>query len=169
MVKMIGTQDFRNPEDIIPRMPEAWNELFMKEMLPKVEKLTASVRADVKAVQPGNAKLDAKSILREDGTADQMVKPTHITDKDIAALVKGYELTYKQGLGLVFVMDRLVKTQQTSCLYVVFFDIASRKVVHSERVCEKAAGAGFRNYWFGSIKRVVKDLDEHYKKAKAAK
>ena len=66
-------------------------------------------------------------------------------------------------------MDRLVKARKTACLYAVFFDIASRKVVYSERRCEKASGAGFRNYWFGPVKHVVKDLPDLYQKAKTAK
>ena len=85
------------------------------------------------------------------------------------ALVKAYDVRYKEGLGLVFIMDRLVKAQQTACLYVVFFDIASRKIMYSERRCEKAGGGGFRNYWFGPIKHVVKELPDMYKKAKISK
>ena len=34
MVKMIGTLDFRQPDQIFPEMLTEWNGLFMKEMLP---------------------------------------------------------------------------------------------------------------------------------------
>jgi len=54
-------------------------------------------------------------------------------------------------------------------VYVVFFDIGSRKILYFERRCEKAGGMGFRNYWFGPVKRAVKDLPSLYQKAKAAK
>ena len=168
-VKMIGTQDFREPDNIFPHMLESWNALFMKEMLPKLERMAPGLQTSTKTVQRGNAKLNAGCIVRQDGTEADNVKVSHITERDIAASVKAYDIKLKQGLGLVFIMDRLVKAQQTACLYVVFFDIASRKVVYSERRCEKARGAGFRNYWFGPVKRVVNDLPGLYQKAKADK
>jgi len=80
-----------------------------------------------------------------------------------------YKLTKDKGLGLVFIMDRLVKAQQTGCLYVVFFDIASRKVVRSERVCADAGGIGFRNYWFKPIKVAVEKLPKTYKQVASKK
>lgn len=168
-VKMIGTEDFRNPEDIFPSKPEAWNALFMKEMLPKLEKMAPGLRTDIGAVAKGNAKLTADCIERKDGTREETVTPSHITAQDIAKIVKGYSLEQKDGLGLVFIMDRLVKGQQTACLYVVFFDIGSRQVVYSQRECEKAQGAGFRNYWFGPVKRVVKNLPKAYQQARQGK
>lgn len=169
MVKMIGTDDFRVPEEIFPGYLDKWNALFMKEMLPKLEAMTNPVYTDTMAVEKPNHKATTSQIIREDGTKDEMVKPSHITEKNIADEVKGYEIKYKEGLGLVFVMDRLVKTQNTGCMYVVFFDVASRKVISSERMCTEARGAGFRNFWFNPIKEVVKKLPKMYKDAKAKK
>jgi hypothetical protein len=98
-----------------------------------------------------------------------LVKPSHITEQDIAATVRAYDIRYKEGLGLVFLMDRLVKAQQTACLYVVFFDIRSRKVLYSQRRCEKAGGIGFRNYWFAPVKHAVKVLPSLYQTARITK
>ena len=169
MVKMIGTQDFRQPSTIFPGMLEAWNGLFMREMLPSLEKMAKSVRSDLAAVGAKNAKATEKQIEHTDGTRDEMVKPSHITEADIAKMVKEYELKNDKGLGLVFIMDRLVKAQETGCMYVVFFDIPSRNVVHSERLCAGAGGMGFRNYWFRPVKDVVKHLPKMYKQIKAKK
>ena len=152
LVKMIGTQDFRQPENIFPQMLEEWNGLFMKEMLPQIEKMAPTAHTDLSAVQSRNAKATAKQIEREDGTKEEKVNTSHITEADIAKTIKSYKLKYDQGLGMVFIMDRLVKLQEQGCLYVVFFDIASRKVIISERFCSKAGGYGFRNYWFRPVK-----------------
>jgi hypothetical protein len=168
-VKMIGTADFLQPQNIFPTMLSTWNGLFMTEMLPQLEKMASPVRTDLKAVEAANQKATASQVEREDGTADEKVKPSHITDADIAKMVKDYDLKYKQGLGLVFIMDRLVKAQETGCLYVVYFDVASRKVVHSERVVAKAGGIGFRNFWFTPVKTAVKGLPKTYKQIKATK
>ena len=141
----------------------------MKEMLPELEKMAKSVRSDLQAVQDRNEKTSASQIERKDGSTEEMVKPTHITAADIADIIRSYKLENQNGLGLVFIMDRLVKTQETGCMHVVFFDVASRKVVLSERVCEKAGGIGFRNYWFRPIKGAVKQLPKLYKQAKSKK
>ncbi len=166
MCKMIGTTDFSQPSQIFPGMLVAWNGLFMKEMLPELEKMTKSVRTDLAAVEASNEKASEKQIQREDGSRDEMVTPTHIKEGDIADLVKSYKLKNTQGLGLVFVMDRLVKAQETGCLYAVFFDVSSRKVLSSQRFCEKAGGFGFRNFWFRPIKDTVKKLPPVYKQVK---
>ncbi len=92
--------------------------------------------------------------------------PTNISDADIAAAIRSYRLQTRSGLGLVFFMDRLVKRQETSCMYVVFFDIASRTIVSQERVCTDAGGGGIRNHWFGSIKETVKRLPDMYHDAR---
>ena len=166
-VKMIGTLDFRNPERIFPGMLTAWNGLFVKEMLPQLELMAGSVRTDLPAVQQANENAKARQIEYKDGSSSEMVSPTHLTEADIAAQVKSYKLENNHGLGLVFVMDRLVKAQETACLQVVFFDVASRKVIRSERVCHKAGGIGFRNYWFRPVKDTVKQLPNMYQNAKA--
>jgi hypothetical protein len=166
MTKMIGTTDFAQPGQIFPGMLVAWNALFMKEMLPELEKMAKSVRTDLAAVEASNEKANEKQIQREDGTRDEMVTPTHIKESDIADLVRSYKLKNSQGLGLVFVVDRLVKAQETGCLYVVFFDVSSRKVLSSQRFCEKAGGIGFRNYWFRPIKDTVKKLPKTYREVR---
>jgi hypothetical protein len=168
-VKLIGTMDFRQPEEIFPKMLDAWNALFMKEMLPQLEKMAGAVETDLKAVEALNEKAGASQIEHEDGTRHEKVDATHITEKDLAKAVNAYKLKHDQGLGLVFFMDRLVKAQETACLYVVFFDIASRKVVYSERVCSQAGGMGFRNFWFRPVKTAVTKLPKMYQTAKAGK
>ena len=168
-VKLIGTLDFQQPEQIFPGMLNAWNGLFMKEMLPELEKMAKSVRSDLAAVQPGNDKATGSQIERKDGTSDEMVKPSHITEAEIADIVKSYKMENQSGLGLVFIMDRLVKAQQVGCMYVVFFDVSTRKVISSERVVGKAGGIGFRNFWFSPVKVAVKQLPKMYKQASAPK
>lgn len=161
-VKMIGSEGFNQPGEIFPGMLVAWNSLFMKEVLPDLEKKFPSLGSDLSAVGAANDKANAKQIDREDGTREEKVNLSHITEKDIASMVRSYKLKHEKGIGLVFIMDRLVKVQETGCLYVVFFDISSRKVLKSERVSEKAWGIGFRNYWFRPVKSAVKKVPAMY-------
>jgi hypothetical protein len=166
-VKLIGSEGFNQPGEIFPGMLVAWNGLFMKEMLPELEKISSSLGSDLSAIGAANDKSSAKQIEHEDGTREEKVNLSHITEKDLAAIVRSYKLKHEKGLGLVFIMDRLVKVQETGCLYVVFFDISSRKVIKFERVSEKAWGIGFRNYWFRPVKSAVKRLPAMYQVVKS--
>jgi hypothetical protein len=201
MVKMIGTsRDFPESEifpnsdrrgDRAQPMTSAWNELFMKEMYPRLSRdLGAIVQSDLHAVESRNARVTSQQIVHDDGSpryVGNMAElgnffdpsrflhrgnsgnknlASHINDADIAAAIRSYRLQTRSGLGLVFIMDRLVKRQETSCMYVVFFDIASRTIISQERVCTEAGGGGIRNHWFGSIKETVKRLPEMYHDAK---
>ncbi|HEY4417230.1 MAG TPA: hypothetical protein VGO57_16185 [Verrucomicrobiae bacterium] len=168
MVKMIGTADFRKPSEIFPDMLQTWNGLFMQEMLPKLEKISPSVVSDLNAVSARNGNTSTNQIIHEDGTRKEMVEASDITTNDLAKMVHGYDLKHSEGIGLVYVMDRLVKAQQTGCLYVVFFDISSRKILVVERMTNAAGGAGFRNYWFRPIKTATEKLPGLYKQAKTA-
>src|SRR6267142_357191 len=62
MVKMIGNTDFAQPQQIFPGMLVAWNGLFMKEMLPELEKMAKSIRTDLTAVTANNEKANEKQI-----------------------------------------------------------------------------------------------------------
>src|SRR5436309_9156199 len=65
-VKMIGTTDFVQPQNIFTGMLVSWNGLFMKEMLPELEKMAPSVGTDLAAVEAANEKASSKQIERED-------------------------------------------------------------------------------------------------------
>jgi hypothetical protein len=160
-VKLTGNTDLTGSS--LPRLAEAWNTLFIHEQLTKLEKMAGTVRADTEAAGAANSKVTDKSVRPADAPA--------ITEKEIAAIVKGYKLQAKEGLGLVFVVDQLAKSEKlgTAGLQVVFFDVKSRKVLLTEHKSEKATGIGPRNYWFGAIKKVLKDLPSQYQKAKATK
>lgn len=168
-VKMIGAMDFRQPDQIFPGALIGWNALFMNEMMPKLEAMDPTVESDLDAVKASNEKVSASQIEHEDGTRAEKVDSTDITAATIADIVSSYKLKHDKGVGLVFIMDRLVKAQETGCLYVVFFDVGSRKVLHSERIVAPASGIGFRNYWFRPIKTAVGKLPKIYKQLNSTK
>jgi hypothetical protein len=46
-------------------------------------------------------------------------------------------------------------------VYVVFFDATTREVISVEREVHQAGGNGFRNFWFGVIKRTDENLSKY--------
>ena len=164
MVRMIGPGEFHNSESIFPGMLQAWNDLFLQERIGFVEKATGKqVIIDMDGVTEANKAASAKQIINAPGAEDG-IDQSHITPKDIARAVKSYKLKNKSGLGVVFIVDRLIKQDKkgSGAVYVVAFDVASREVISSERELGKGTGFGFRNFWF----RVIKDAERGLKKLK---
>jgi hypothetical protein len=80
-----------------------------------------------------------------------------ITPEDVKKVISSYDTKGKTGTGLVFVAENLHKVEETGSYYVVFFDMASKEIIDSERKVGKATGIGFRNYWTGSAYNVMKN------------
>lgn len=158
LARFVGPNDFRDPAAIFPGMLEAWNALFVQERMEKLsDRLRRPVMMDLQGLPEVNAKASAKQVIPFGGI-DDVIDKSHITTADLAAAVRGYQLSAKEGIGLVFVVDRLIKPTANGAVQVVYFDIGSREILSAERKVGKAGGFGFRNYWFGVIKKVADDL-----------
>ncbi len=162
MVRMYGTMDFKEPEKIFPEMFDNWNGLFLTELVfhesARLQKAVGkTVKPEIEGMAARNKLAKTDQVIRQDG---KFSEETHIKDSDIAEAVRSYKLTSTGGLGLVFIVDRLVKVEQKGAVYLVFFDVATRDVLAQQRVIVKAAGFGFRNFWF----RVPKDALPRLKK-----
>jgi hypothetical protein len=161
LAEFVGSGDFQDVNQVTTYYPGEWNRLWATEMMEDMGKVVGPVTQKIDVVAPDNAKVNESQILRTDG-GDENVTRTDITTDKLQALVKGYDLGSANGLALVIVVDRYVKLQETGCSWVVYFDAQSRDVLAQQRVCEKASGFGFRNYWF----RTEKDLLDDMKKLK---
>jgi hypothetical protein len=161
LARMIGPGEFSNPEAIFPGMLDAWNNLFLQERIRFVEKATGKqLIPDIGGVTRANKSASARQIINSPGP-DDTIEKTHITPEAIANAVKSYTLENKSGMGVVFIVDRLVKTDKKGkgAVYVVVFDVATREVISSQREVDNAVGFGFRNFWF----RVIKDAERGLK------
>ena len=74
-----------------------------------------------------------------------------ISRDEIAEMVRRYDLQEKEGTGLVIIGELLDKSTNMGTFVVVYFDIASREVLHGQGIVGKARGFGLRNYWAGSL------------------
>jgi len=160
LVRMVGPEDFRNPDAIFPAMLDNWNALFLRERIGRIGgALGKKVVLDTAGMSAQNRQATAKQVIPSGGPEDGVEK-THISESDIAKAVRSYKLETQEGLALVLIVDRLVKPSQNGAVYIVFFDAKTREVVTCDRHIGRAAGGGFRNYWF----RVIKEADETLKR-----
>lgn len=167
-VSMVSITDFRDPDAIFPGYLDKWNGLFIVELIDDLSAaLGKDVRTDTEGVTAINQAASPDQIHRK--AADSIwVSSPQLQESDIRAMVSAYDLNVVSGVGLAFQMESLLKEQQQGCLFVTFFDIASREVLWSERTCEDVGGFGFRNYYFRPPKSAalgLKDTVKRWKKA----
>ncbi len=83
-------------------------------------------------------------------------------EKDIAEIAKGYKINGKKGVGLVIIMETMNKTQTRATMHFTFLDMASGKVLFTDKVSGKPKGFGFRNFWAGAVYDVLGQIQKQY-------
>lgn len=116
----------------------------------------SSVKNDLTAINKKNAAVNTESIKTENSADMSRLKP-----EDIARAVKSYDLSGHKGIGLVFIMEGMSKPEKEGYVYATLIDMSTKKVLHTERMREKAQGFGFRNYWAYTIYKALEGIDKH--------
>lgn len=107
---------------------------------------------------------DAVNKVNEDANVTQM-KTDNVSDlgkltpEDISKHVKAYNLSGKSGIGLVFIVDGMSKTNKEATMYATLINMSTKKVLLTEKLTGKAQGFGFRNYWAYTIYKVLHTID----------
>lgn len=147
-----------NPSDIRDRHFPAINDLVVNE--PKKYDLPgafhkSNIGHDLSLVAKRNAKINTEEIKSSNSEDYERLK-----EDDINKLVKGFDFGGRKGVGVLFVVDGMSKAKKSAAVWVTFIDMAAKKVMMTERMEGKAMGFGFRNYWAGSIKDIIEDIEK---------
>ena len=152
--------DIGDPDNIRNRLYGSINELIVAE--PKKFDLKGAFRKsnishDFSAVSKNNGKANINDILSTNSADFDRFK-----ESDIAAMVKALDLSGKNGVGLLFVMEAMRKIDKKgdAAIWVTLVDMKTKKVLMTERIITKATGIGFRNYWASTIKEVIEEVDK---------
>lgn len=157
LVKMIGMADV-NLTDVRDRQFTGINQVIVNE--PKKYEIADAfdknnVTNDISAVNKRNEKANTDGMKSDNASDYQLLKP-----EDIAKLVKGFDFGEKKGLGILFVMEGMNKTEKEGSMYVTLVDMGRRKVLMTERVTGKAQGFSWRNYWAYTIYKGLESIDK---------
>lgn len=165
--KMIGSEGFNDPVAIKEDYFRKWNHLMISEG-DKYEwgkaLLVSDLKYDYGVVDVVNDEVKVKSLV--------INKSYSIAEEDIQASVKQYNLSeYKDGIGVVIVVESFDKIREQGFGYITFFDVNTKQVLYNHELVGEAGGFGFRNYWAGAIYnwlkftrgRVMKDIKKQYK------
>jgi hypothetical protein len=140
-----------------------WNDLILNE--PKKFDIAKAIDHDVvdnyvDAVTAVNEKAKGGFITTDKSAFE------HLDNDKVKQMVKKYDLKGKSGIGLVFIMESMDKGREEASIWVTFINMATKEVLLSKPVTGKSGGFGFRNYWAGSINKVLKALPGNMKKWK---
>lgn len=117
---------------------------------------------DISFVNAKNAKIDVDKIA-ESGSND-----VHFKNTTVESIVKSYDFGGKKGIGLMFIVETMNKLSVQALIHVTLIDMATKKVLLTEKFIEQPAGFGFRNYWVKTIFEALEDIKKSkYKEWKA--
>ena len=153
--------DEGNPNDIRDRLYGSINNLVIDEFKKfdiKGAFNKGYVPNDLSAVTKNNGKANLNEIISMNSADFYRFK-----ESDITPIVRALDLSGKDGVGLLFVIEAMRKVDKkgTAAIWITFVDMKTKKVLMTERVETKATGIGFRNYWASTIKEVIELIDKH--------
>ena len=83
----------------------------------------------------------------------------------VAEMIKKYQLPHTTGMGMVIIAWLLDEANATGHYEIVYFDIATRKIILNTSVVALAGGLKLRNFWANSIYEAInqKELRRYVK------
>jgi hypothetical protein len=160
--KYIGRIGFTDADAIKNQHMVSWNSLIEAEpkkfSLEKAFKLNSDRYASkVDDMIKLNKSVDVDGNITDDAYS--------ITEDKVRKSVSRYNLSEKDGIGLVYVVESLNKTTEKLVAWVTFVDLRTKKVLYTEKVEGAAGGFGFRNFWAGGVYKINKLIESSlYKK-----
>ena len=148
-----------NVNDIRDRQYDGINDVVVNE--PKKYDLKGAFRKsnidhDLGFVSKRNTKANTEEIKSTNSGDFHRFK-----DDDIKTLVSGFDFGDKKGIGLLFVVEAMSKSEKAAAIWVTLIDIKAKKVLMTERLEGKASMSfGFRNYWATTIKNVIEHIEK---------
>lgn len=81
-----------------------------------------------------------------------------LSEEEIRQAVRALPIQKQPGIGLVIIAKLLNKAEAYGSYQVVFFNTETKEIIEDWATGGKAKGFGLRNYWAGSIYKVIKKL-----------
>ncbi len=173
-VQMVGP-DFSDADAIFPGHTDQWNAraASVESLSYLSSSLGAPVKPRVGHLEEAHAAVDGDALTSGGAGGAHLVSELVLSRAVVAERVASYDLGSESGVGLVFIMESMLKEAETGCMRAVFFDVEEREVLHMARYCEVARGVTFSTHWqtpvegaYNSLKKDMKKWKKASKKAK---
>jgi len=159
----IGSSEFSDSYTLQNTLFEQWNSVIIKEhekynFMKFYQKDNVNYYTELITKRNQNANI-------ERAISNEYANSMHLTKDTIQTIIDSYKIPDgMNGLGLVYIVESYNKFSNIGFYYVVFFNVANREVVYTERFDGKAKGVGVRNHWANTVIYVLKKSSEKYKK-----
>ena len=80
------------------------------------------------------------------------------TEEDIKNFLSSYNTEGKKGMGVLFLAESLNKIAKEAYFHFIVIDLKTKELLFHERLRGVPKGFGIRNYWAGSIYRIIKQI-----------
>jgi hypothetical protein len=136
------------------------NEVFVGEMDKKYKLKEAIHKKEMpytlKYAKQWNANLERENVLEESSSKEG----AGWTEDNIKKIVSKYNFGDDvSGIGLVFIWEKMNKTEELGTMWVTFINTNTKEVIFTERMTGKPRGFGFRNYWLGASLEMINDIN----------
>lgn len=121
--------------------------------------ITEPQRYDFSKMLGRIVEMEVEPMIKRNSAADYaglITLSSKYEDIDCAELVRSYSLPQTEGVGVVLIAKFLDKPNNRGIYELVTFDVATREILSQREVAGKAGGFGLRNFWAGSIYRILK-------------
>lgn len=151
--KLVGTSsDFSNPIKIVSDYFPKWNNFFylepskfnMKKALRK-----KNVIYSIEVVEEVNAKVIASELTTTK-------TPSSFSHEDLQKIVSLYDFNSSKDISVVYVVNAMNKLRKQIIVNIVFFNSETQEILYQNELVGVPGGFGFRNYWLGGIRDILK-------------
>ncbi len=147
--KMIGSEGFSNPTDIVDRFFFEWNNLLLNEKSKYNVKTAFNkdiIDYDLAAVSEKNKTVKTAELVTNSSYS--------IDEKVVEQQVRSYPVKGK-GLGIVLIVEKFDKTNELATVWATYFDKSTKKVLLTRKVVGKPSGFGLKAFWANAIGRIM--------------
>ena len=107
---------------------------------------------DLSPVQNRNDSIDTKKLI---GYSVGL----YLSDVEIKQEIKSLTFgEYKDGIGVIFIIEYLNKYTRSGMCYIVFFDISSKNTLMVQEMEAIGGGFGLESYWVKVIENILTDI-----------
>ncbi len=154
--KFLGDRERLGSESDIRHLLDAWNDLILREadkydIAQAIDK--KSLKNEIDVTKEHNAELDVLGML-SNSEKDYL----HLNKDGVEEIISSYDFKGLTGIGLMFNVESFSKLNVEATIWITFINMGTKEIYFSERLVAPPAGGGTRNYWAGSMLRMIENI-----------
>jgi hypothetical protein len=144
--KLIG--EFPDKKNIMQSSLETWNSMLVSSDILKSYR-TKPFLFDFSVVSKRNRQIKENEMFT--------VLPMSLTPNKIQSIINEYDPVITKGKGLVYMVESFDKNREEAQIWVVYFQIETKKVLYAQNFTGIASGINIQNHWGTAVKKVIKE------------